>query len=197
MAERELRLVRTPPPPEATAPLVPSLVLGVLILIIAEVMLFGGLISAYAIAKSNATMWPPPNQPRLPIELTLVNTLALLASGVVIWWAGRRFEEARERAWISFLVAYGLGAFFVVFQGVEWVRLIGEGLTLTASTHAAFFYLIVGMHGLHVLGGLAALTLILVRFRRGTLTSDVFWAGRVFWYFVVGLWPILYWRVYL
>ena len=45
--------------------------------------------------------------------------------------------------------------FFVVFQGFEWVRLIGEGLTMTSGTLGAFFYLIVGMHALHAFAAIA------------------------------------------
>ena len=45
-----------------------------------------------------------------------------------------------------------LGAFFVVFQGAEWLALIGQGLTLTSSALGSFFYLIVGSHGLHAVG---------------------------------------------
>ena len=49
-----------------------------------------------------------------------------------------------------------LGAFFVLFQGVEWVALLREGLTLTSSTHGAFFYLIIGTHALHAVVALGS-----------------------------------------
>jgi len=84
----------------------------------------------------------------------------------------------------------------VFFQGVEWVRLIGEGLTLTSSTHGAFFYLIVGVHALHALAALVALGWVLRRLRSGVLPPSVFSATALFWYFVVGVWPIIYLRVY-
>ena len=90
-----------------------------------------------------------------------------------------------------------LGAFFVVFQGFEWIALIREGLTLTSSNHGSFFYLIVGMHGVHAVAGLVVLTTVWSRLVGGRLSGSAFAAARVFWYFVVGLWPVLYWRVYL
>jgi heme/copper-type cytochrome/quinol oxidase subunit 3 len=95
------------------------------------------------------------------------------------------------------LASIGLGAFFVIFQGVEWVALIREGLTLTSSHHGSFFYLIVGLHALHAVGAITVLAWVWLRLQRGRLTASRFYAAQIFWYFVVGLWPILYLRVYL
>lgn len=196
MTERELRLIHPAPSPEKRQ-VVASPVLGITIFIGTEVMLFGGFLSAYSISAAAAPMWPPPNQPRLPIEETAINTAALLLSGLVLWWAGRRFAQGAERARLPYAVALVLGALFVAFQSVEWFGLLGEGLGLTTSTHASFFYLIVGMHALHVIGALGAMAATFVTLWRGKLGADTFTALRLYWYFVVGLWPILYWRVYL
>ena len=179
------------------APLVSNAVLGMLVFLFTEVMLFAGMISAHSIARaSSAVGWPPPGQPRLPFEETAVNTATLLLSGVAVFVAQRRFGRDRQRASAPLAVGLALGAFFVFFQGVEWVRLIGEGLTLTSSTHGAFFYLIVGVHGLHALAALVALGWALLRLRRSVLPPSVLAATALFWYFVVGVWPIIYLRVY-
>jgi heme/copper-type cytochrome/quinol oxidase subunit 3 len=90
-----------------------------------------------------------------------------------------------------------LGAFFVVFQGFEWVALIRQGLTLTSSTLGGFFYLIVGMHALHAVAALLVLVHTWSRMQRGWLASSQLAAAEVFWYFVVGVWPVLYAVVYL
>src|SRR5687768_12963067 len=191
----ELRLVQ--PPPKERRKAVPNEVLAVTIFILTEMMLFAGFISAFTISKAAAPMWPPAGQPRLPLEETAINTVALLISGGLAWWAGRRFERVGPRSarW-PFGVAIGLGAFFLLFQGYEWAAMLGEGLTLTSSNHGSFFYLIVGLHGLHVICGLTVLVVMFARLIGERLTSDGFWAGRVFWYFVVLLWPVLYWLVY-
>ena len=179
------------------APLVSNAVLGMVVFLFTEVMLFAGLISAHTIARASSVVgWPPPGQPRLPFEETAVNTAALLLSGLAVLVAQRRFRRDRERAAAPLAVGLALGAFFVFFQGVEWVRLIGEGLTLTSSTHGAFFYLIVGVHALHALAALAALGWALHRLRRSVLPPSVLSATALFWYFVVGVWPIIYLRVY-
>jgi cytochrome c oxidase subunit III len=189
-----LRVVTNPRP----APLVPNAVLGMAIFLFTEVMLFAGLISAHTVTRaSSAVGWPPPGQPRLPAEDTLLNTAALIVSGLVVFWAQRRFRHDRAAAFAPLAAALGLGAFFVGFQGVEWVQLIGEGLTLTSSTHGAFFYLIVGVHALHALAALAALGWAAWRLRRGVLPPSTLTAVALFWYFVVGVWPVIYLRVYL
>jgi cytochrome c oxidase subunit III len=74
--------------------------------------------------------------------------------------------------------------------------LIRQGLTLTSSNHGSFFYLIVGMHGAHVVAGLLFLSWAWWRLRGGFLSSSAFGAVQVFWFFVVGLWPVLYLLVY-
>ena len=118
-------------------------VLGMTIFVIAETMLFSGLISAFVIAKSNQVAWPPVGQPRLPVAETAFNTTALLVSGVFLFLAARAFSRdvSRARSQVveienpaasartPLLIAILLGAFFVVFQGGEWIALLSEGLT--------------------------------------------------------------------
>jgi heme/copper-type cytochrome/quinol oxidase subunit 3 len=180
-------------------PVVPNDVLGMLIFVVTEVMFFAGLISAYVIGEGAAPMgWPPPGSPRLPVWETALNTSALLASGVVLYVAGRAFAaKNRDRTRKLLLAAIALGSFFVFFQGLEWAALIHEGLTLTASTHGAFFYLLVGTHAAHAVVAIAVLGYSYRRLRRDELTASGFWTAQIFWYFVVAVWPILYYQVYL
>ena len=177
-------------------PLVPNGVMGMLMFVFTETMLFAGLISAFTISRASAVVWPPPNQPRLPFAETAFNTAMLLASGVALVLARRAFQRERARARVPLALAIVLGAGFVVLQGSEWVALIREGLTLTSSVLGSFFYLIVGLHGLHAVVALGLLASTWVRLRRGWLASSQLATAEVFWYFVVGLWPLLYLVVY-
>jgi heme/copper-type cytochrome/quinol oxidase subunit 3 len=175
-------------------------VLGTALFVFTEVMFFVGFISAFSIveAASPAGAWPPPGQPRLPILQTAFNTLALLASGAALFVAGRRFRAARPESaerWMAAAVA--LGAWFVIAQGVEWARLLREGLTLTSSQLGSFFYVVVGTHALHALAAILFMALSWRSLRSGRLTRPRFQAVQLFWYFVVLIWPILYWKVYL
>lgn len=177
---------------------VPSAVLGTLIFVVAEVMFFSGMISAFTISRANSLpgMWPPPGQPRLPAGATALNTAALLASGALLLIASRQWRADPPRARWTYLTSWLLGAGFVVLQGREWTALLADGLTLTSSTLGAFFYLIVGAHALHAMGALAALGWGAVLLWRGELTRGWFFGTQTFWYFVVLMWPIVYARVY-
>jgi heme/copper-type cytochrome/quinol oxidase subunit 3 len=243
----------------ARKPVVPNGVLGMIIFVLTEIMFFTGLVSAYLISEGAAPLgWPPPGQPRLPIGETAFNTAALIASGVVLFFAGRALKRGEAKAKWLLLAALCLGAFFVAFQGVEWVGLVSEGLTLTVTTHGSFFYLIVGVHGLHAVAAILGLAYVFGRLTNPQLTERLVviggaigyagvaacvilvatmlagWAGTavagvlvavvagfyvlsrkkptaeqaasakvpfetaaVFWYFVVAVWPILYYLVYL
>ena len=125
---------------EDRKPLVPSGVLAMLLFIVSELMLFAGLISAFIIVKSNAVggVWPPPGQPRLPVEQTAFNTVVLLASGVCMFLAHRAWSQGLVVRFRKLLFgAFGLAVFFVIFQGYEWVGLLGEGLTMQSGAHGA------------------------------------------------------------
>ena len=190
--------ISTDPVAPQREPLIPSNILGMLMFVGAEIMVFAGLVSAYTVYRASTAVWPPPDQPRLPLEETALNTAALLASGVVLYFASRLFrrgERARANRWL--LVSILLGAFFVVYQGAEWVALISEGLTLKSSNLGAFFYLIIGLHALHAIVALGLLVYAWVRLRSGFLSPAFLGVTEVFWYFVVGVWPVLYLRVYL
>lgn len=179
-------------------PVLPNAVLGMLIFVVAEVMFFAGVLSAFTIIKAGALpgMWPPPGQPVLPAAETALNTAALLASGVLLALAHRAWRAGVARAKVLLLGSWLLGAAFVALQGREWLALLAQGLTLTSSPLGSFFYMIVGTHALHALAALAALALAWLRLSKGQLSSGFFFGTQAFWYFVVALWPIIYLRVY-
>jgi heme/copper-type cytochrome/quinol oxidase subunit 3 len=175
----------------------PNAVVGMLLFLAAEAMFFAGLISAFLILRANAVVWPPPGQPRLPLMITSTNLVILLASGVAMWRAAamrRRDQMAAQRRWI--LITIGLGVIFLLVQGSEWVRLLRFGFHTAAEVYGGIFYTIIGCHGLHVAGGLVCLATLL-RQRRPVVLLGRVEAVRLYWTFVVGLWPLLYVLVYV
>lgn len=185
---------------------IPDGVLGILFLLSAEVMYFAGLISAYIIGRAGEFEWPPYGQPRLPVEVTAVNTTVLLASGFAGWLFLKNIRGALKTVTSGqlnlLLLCIALGAVFLIVQGSEWVRLVHFGLTSTSSLYGAFFYVIIGSHGVHVLAGLIALVYLYYFIRkygaedaaRAIVKSR---ACMIYWYFVVGIWPLLYFLVYI
>jgi cytochrome c oxidase subunit 3 len=175
-------------------------VLGVLVFMGSEIMFFSGMLSAYNIARSRVPMsiWPPPDQPRLPVEATAINSVFLLASGLLVWLAVRALAKANAAQSLKLAVAGVLtGAVFVLGQGYEWTQLLGQGLTMQRSAHASFFYMIVGTHALHVVGGLVGLGVVVRKQLQGSATLGQLRAAQLFWSFVVLVWPVIYLMVYV
>jgi heme/copper-type cytochrome/quinol oxidase subunit 3 len=187
------------PEPRAGGKILPDGVVGILLFIFTEAMLFAAFISAFVIVKSQAAgeMWPPYGQPRLPVESTAINTAALILSGLVMVFAHFAYRKSSRRAVLPFGVAILLGLFFVGFQGVEWARLLAEGLTIQSSSYGGFFYLIVGCHAIHAIGAILAGVWAWTRLVRDDLSRSQLLTVELFWYFVVLVWPVLYWKVYL
>jgi len=179
--------------------LVSSSIFATVIMIMTEVMFFAALISAYMIIRSGAEEWPPWGQPRLPVFATAINSLTLLASAFCLHRSVKVFSSQASQSKQLLVLAIALGTVFVSVQGYEWIQLISFGLTITSSTYGGVFYLIIGAHGLHVIGGLLALLACLRRLNSipQQLTIDNLRAAQIFWYFVVGVWPVLYTLVYL
>lgn len=202
-----------PPPPEPGGgdgpggepaerrPVFDNVKLAMLFFICGEIMFFGALVSAFLVLRVSAPVWPPPLQPRLPLGVTGVNTLVLLASSVAMVTALRALARGDGSALVRRLVVTaGLGALFLLVQGYEWSRLVHFGLTLSSGVYGATFYTLIGTHAAHVLGALAwlAVTVALAardRFADGR--TGPLRACAMYWHFVVALWPILYVAVYL
>lgn len=181
------------------APSVPSGVLGMLIFVACEVMFFLALFSAYFVSKSKVGGgWAPPGDIRLPVLATGFNTLILLASGFLLTSAVKAYKDpsSRSKAFNLFVQAVLLGAFFVAFQGYEWMNLLRYGMTIGSGLFAATFYLIIGSHAFHAIGAILAMLLMLPKVKKQSATVDGMKAMQIFWLFVVGIWPILYGLVY-
>jgi heme/copper-type cytochrome/quinol oxidase subunit 3 len=179
-------------------PKIPNAVVATAMLTGAEVMFFTALISAYMIIRASYGNWVPPGDIRLPIYATLLNTFILLSSGVVTFLSWRNYTREgltdKTIQWYTYAVA--LGAFFVAFQGYEWVKLISYGMTMTSSIFGATFFLLIGAHGLHAAASIVVMLLVRSWMVKGQMRREHFIAIQLFWYFVVGIWPILYGLVY-
>ena len=176
-------------------------VLGMLVFIASETVLFLTLIVTFAVVRAGYPEWPPSDQPRLPVMVSFLNTLVLLGSGAAMLGAWRSIRRGRVLSSRRLLTtATLLGILFLVVQGVEWIRLIDFGLTVTRNVYGAAFYVIIGMHAAHVLIAVLGLLYVLRRFRRGDYTRDAhdgLVMGGLFWGFVVLVWPGIFMFVYL
>ncbi len=189
------------PPDIAAEPPLSNGRLAVILFITGEAMLFTALLGPFILFRISSLAWPPVGQPYLPIAVTSVNTLVLLISGLAMNRAvaaarADRLGDLRQHLTVAAI----LGAAFLAVQGAEWVRLIRHGLTLSSSLYGTTFYMLIGLHGLHVLGAVVWLAVVLAAAWRGREA-----AGRaagveicaIYWYFVCALWVVLFAMVYI
>ena len=190
-----------PAQPE-TQPGMPMEILGMYLFIASELILFMTLLFIlFWLRSSLVADWPPPDQPRLPIGITGINTVFLLVSGYTMHRAYRAVKQNASRQLTRWLmVTCVLGVVFLTVQGFEWIRLINYGLSMTSSLYGAMFYTIIGLHAFHVLATVLFLLYLWVRSSTGVYTAEKHTGvvlGYMFWLFVVLIWPILYVLVYL
>jgi cytochrome c oxidase subunit III len=175
--------------------------LGLLVFLGAETMLFASFVMAFFVLRTQAEVWPPPLQPRLPVAVTALNTLALLASSATMLAARRALGRGdRGRLLQGLAATAALGAVFLSVQGWEWARLLRFGLRASSGTYGGTFYTLIGLHGAHVAGALAWLSLVLAGVwtgRVGPLRKGPVTLCALYWHFVVAVWPALYVLVYL
>jgi heme/copper-type cytochrome/quinol oxidase subunit 3 len=201
MTAGALTVPRRPVPttPDVREPAVSNTQLAIVIVITAESMLFAGLIGMFLVFRLSQN-WPPPDLPRLPVGVAALNSVVLFASLVPLTRAlrGARAHDGSGRGGVQ--IAALLGALFLTVQGVEWLRLLAHGLTPGSSVYGGTFYLLIGTHGLHVLVAVVWLAVLAVLERRAHRGWSS-WAGlemcTLYWYFVCGLWAVLFPLVYV
>src|SRR4029453_18948929 len=118
----------------------------------AESMVFAGRVGMYIVFRFSAPTWPPPDLPRLPVGITALNTLILLASVIPLTRALRAARRHDPAGRSGLQIAALLGALFLAVQGIEWVRLLGHGLTPSSGVYGGSFYLLIGCHAGHLPG---------------------------------------------
>jgi cytochrome c oxidase subunit III len=164
-------------------------VTGMLMALGGILMFFSAFVSAWVVRRGwPNTDWQPITMP----HILWLNTLVLCASGVTVAYSRRclcRGCEANHRYWWAITTI--LGVVFVLGQLLVWRQMFTAGLLLTTSPSSSFFYVFTAAHGLHVLGGIAALVAVALRPPR-RLTQDA--ATRVialYWHFLGALWLLI------
>lgn len=154
-------------------------------------MMFAGLTSAY-IVKSNQAGWDPIQMPKI----FYLSTAVIIASSISIYLAQKAMaarEMARYRLLVSVTAVLGLA--FVATQFIGFSELWASKITFKDSVAGSFFYIITGVHALHVVGGIIALVVLFLRaYNTKTKfysTTPVETAG-LYWHFVDLLWIYLF-----
>lgn len=178
------------------SPLPPTKIgLGVFLAVVG--CLFALLISAY-IMRAGAASPNLVDGPGLPTASRLLwfNTAMLVLNSVALQWAWvevRRRQMDGVRA--NLLVGAVAALAFVVGQLLAWRQLAQAGYFLASSPASSFFYLMTGVHGLHVLGGLGALGRTTAKAWRGIATEPVRLSIElcaIYWHFLLLIWLVVF-----
>jgi len=181
--------------PNAFVPGKSRVLTGFLLVIV--MMTFGGLISAYVVIATNgAAEWHPFS---LPIQVW-ISTVLLLASSGTYHFGWKRLDNGdRAAAKNWFIATTALGAAFISSQLLTWLELRSRGFYLSGNPYAGFFYILTGVHAVHVIGGMIALASVLLRvwyptsnensiLKRRSIAEVVGW----YWHFMDGVWLVLF-----
>lgn len=169
--------------------------IGLWLFLLSDSFVFGGLLVSrfYLLSLTR----PPLNQ-----TLGLIVTSVLLLSSFFMNRAESSMEYGDRKGFIvSILITLVLGLGFVGgVLGVEWPSAIAEGITPSTNAAGAIFFMMTGMHALHVVTGLIFLTIVLRNGGRGLYTSEKHWgveAAAIYWHFVDVVWIFFYPALYL
>jgi cytochrome c oxidase subunit 3 len=155
------------------------------------IMMFAGFTSAYII-KRNQVNWVTFNLPKV----FWYSTVAIIISSVTLWMAQNAFKSREMPKYRKLVVAtLLLGVLFIALQIIGFSQLWVNGMTLTANVSFSFLYSIVGLHALHVLGGIIALLVLFVKtFSKKVRNYNIVPVEvmSTYWHFVDFLWIYLW-----
>jgi cytochrome c oxidase subunit 3/cytochrome o ubiquinol oxidase subunit 3 len=169
--------------------------------LVSEVALFGTLIVTYIFFLGRDVVGPTPAE-ALSLGLVVCTTFCLLASSGTIQVAESALERGSQSGFISWwLATILLGLVFLGGTAYEWHELIyRHHLTISRNLFGTTYYTLVGLHALHVTGGITIMLIVLgLAMAREVTTSNRGGVGLVSWYwhFVDVVWVVVFTVVYL
>lgn len=189
-------------PPEAnrSSKIDPS-VLGIVLFIVSELMLFGAFFAAYFFLRVvvSPEFWPPESV-HLPVAVAGINTALLVASSFTIHYALEGIRRGNRGALkLGLGITWLLGAAFLFIQMNEYVHI---GFSARDGSFGTIFYGLTGLHGAHVFVGLLLITFANIRAWRGHFGPDPkdhlgVEVPSIYWHFVDVMWIVVFLAIYV
>ena len=172
--------------------------LGMLLFIISEIMVFGAFFTAYFFIRvAQGDPWPAPGT-HLPLEVAGMNTAILVSSSFTLHWAEQSIKKGnRFGLKAGILTTFLLGCAFLFIQINEYANI---GFAPQDQAQATIFYSLTGLHGAHVFIGLLLLLIVTIRSFRGHYSPEEHRGIEVpgiYWHFVDAMWLVVYFTVYV
>lgn len=177
--------------------------MGFLLFLISDVVLFSAFIFGYLYLRNSVPNWPPlgadmKQLPRFDVAFAAVNSVVLFGSGCTMHFALENWKHGYVDKFTRWMVAtIILGSAFLGGQAYEYIH---AKVSWAGSTIGASFFTLTGMHGFHVLVGVIYLIVLLIQARSGVYTKSKYFgltAGTLYWHFVDVIWVALFSLFYL
>ncbi len=175
--------------------------LGLWVFLTSEILIFGSLITAYVYVRISSGSWPVATQTH-NVLLGMTNTIVLLTSSLTMLIALYSIRQGNVTGLkIGLGSTFALGFVFLDIKlGFEWPELMRSGFTINSGLPASTYYVLTGLHAVHVAVGMVAIGYLLIRTYNGGFTSTKHTAVEnvgLYWHFVDIVWMFLFPLFYL
>jgi len=172
--------------------------LGMLLFIISEIMVFGAFFTAYFFIRvAQGNPWPA-HGTTLPVGVAGFNTAILVSSSFTVHWAEQSIKRGNHFGLkAGMLLTFLLGCSFLFIQINEYANI---GFAPQDAAQQTIFYSLTGLHGAHVFIGLLLLLFVTIRSFRGHYSAEEHRGVEVpgiYWHFVDVMWLVVYFTVYI
>ena len=170
--------------------------------IVTDGLLFGGFLASYGYARLLALKWPEQSAV-FSLPYIAAMTFVLISSSATMASAVKAAKEGHQQTALRYVLLTAVGgAVFLGMQAFEWRHLIAEGARLNTNpwgdaSFGAYFFLLTGFHGTHVLTGVIVLISTAVRTAKHLSTSDGVEVAGLYWHFVDLVWVFIFTLFYL
>jgi heme/copper-type cytochrome/quinol oxidase subunit 3 len=163
------------------------------VLITTEAMVFIALLSAYFFVRAGAPVWPPPGISPPELHRSVVFSVVLLSSSIPIFWMEHAlFRGHMRQVAVTLAIAFLMGAAFLGNTAYDFLHM---EFGLRENAYASLFWVIIGLHAIHVLVGLLMSATVQVKVWTGRVTPEHHVTPEVFslyWHFVDGVWIFVF-----
>ena len=177
--------------------------LGIWLFLASEVMLFGGLFSAYIMLRLSDPNWINYGQSSLNVPLATLNTAVLITSSVtmVMSWVALKMNDIKKYSMymgLTLLCSFG----FLIIKYIEYTSKFEHGLYPSTNNFLAVYFTLTGLHGLHVIGGIFVNGYFFGPGKKMWNTEPERFTNRIeisglYWHFVDLVWIFLFPALYL
>ena len=171
---------------------------GVIVWLASELMFFSGLFAAFFTLRASTAVWPPRGD-ELDVHTVLIATILLVVSSGTMQLGVARAVRGDKVGFLGWLaLTFALGA---LFDGMQVSDYIGRPFSIEQNAWTGCFYVLTGIHALHVLGGLFGMVIMGLRawktrhFGHRTAPSIEFLS--YYWHFVDVVWIALFAAIFL